>query len=211
MTRDPVVMLTALTDVSSRVRALEVEADGFLSKRFHESELLARVKNSALNKRLSDCLEDTEGILFALTSVIEIKDRCTDNHLKRMAQFSERTASVLGLSSPMQRAVRCGGSLHDIGKVGISDAILRKPACLTSEEYAILKEHPVLGASIVRPMRFGPQAAPVVRGHHERWDGCGYPDGLASEAVPMGARIVALCGSFGAMTSDRSYSQGLDR
>ena len=205
----PVVMLTALSDVNNRVKALEAGADDFLSKPFNEDELLARVKTSAQVKQLHDQLEDTENILFALANVVEVKDHFTDHHLKRMAHFSESLARLVGLSEIEQRHMRFGGILHDIGKVGISDTILRKPGKLTPEEYEIIKEHTVLGEQIVQPMRFGAQVGPMVRGHHERWDGGGYPDGLSGEQIPLGARIISVCDTFDAMTSDRPYRKAL--
>ena len=205
----PVVMLTALSDVDSRVKALEAGADDFLIKPFNEDELLARVKSSARVKQLHDQLEDTENILFALANVVEVKDHYTDQHLQRMAHYTERLAGLAGLSFSDQRYVRYGGILHDIGKVGISDLILRKPARLTPEEFEIIKEHTILGEQIVKPMRFGAQVGPLVRGHHERWDGGGYPDGLSGEQIPLGARIITLCDTFDAMTSDRPYRKAL--
>ncbi len=205
----PVVMLTALTDIRSRVTALEAGADDILSKPFEEEELLARVKTSVQVKKLHDQLEDTESILFALANVVEVKDEYTDHHLKRMAQYSQRLAQLASLSTTDQRYIRFGGILHDIGKVGISDMILRKPGKLTTEEYEIIKEHSALGEQIVQPMRFGEQVGPIVRGHHERWDGGGYPDGLEGEATPIGARIITLCDTFDAMTSDRPYRKAL--
>jgi len=205
----PVIMLTALNDVNSRILALDAGADDFLSKPFNEEELLARIRTSAQVKTLHDQLEDTESILFAMANVVEVKDAYTDQHLKRMARFSERMARLAGLSLAEQRNARYGGILHDIGKVGISDTILRKPGKLTPEEYEIIKEHPVLGEQIVQPMRFGKQVGPIVRGHHERWDGGGYPDGLAGTDIPIGARIVTLCDTYDAMTSDRPYRKAL--
>ncbi len=205
----PVVMLTALSDVESRIQALEAGADDFLSKPFNEGELLARVKASIRVKNLHNQLEETEKILFALANVVEVKDQYTDQHLKRMAQYTERLAQLAGLDATGQRDVRYGGILHDIGKVGISDTILRKPGKLTAEEYEIIKTHTVLGAQIVQPLRFGVSVGPMVRGHHERWDGDGYPDGLAGEHIPLGARIIAVCDTFDAMTSDRPYRKAL--
>jgi putative two-component system response regulator len=207
----PVVMLTALADVPSRVAALQAGADDFICKPFDESELLARVRASAGVKRLLDHLESTEGILFAMANLVETKDAYTDEHLKRMAHFSERMASIMGLTPMEQLAMRYAGILHDIGKVGISDMVLGKPSRLTPEEYEAVKLHSVLGDQIVRPLRLGDAIAPIVRGHHERWDGKGYPDGLVGEAIPIGARIVCVADTFDAMTSDRPYRAALPR
>ncbi|MCK9275454.1 MAG: response regulator [Syntrophales bacterium] len=205
----PVVMLTALKDVESRIKALEAGADDFISKPFHEEELVTRVKSSARSKELLDQLEDTESILFALANVVEVKDQYTERHLKSMARFAEQLAGLAGLSVMDQRMVRYGGILHDIGKVGISDSILCKQGMLTMEEYEIIKMHTILGEQIVEPMRFGSYVAPMVRGHHERWDGTGYPDGLSGQKIPIGARILSICDSYDAMTSDRPYRRAL--
>ncbi len=205
----PVVMLTALADVDSRVKSLEAGADDFISKPFNETELLARVKSSTHVKNLHDQLEDTEKILFALANVVEVKDQYTDRHLQRMARFAEGLARLAGLDTIGQRDIRYAGILHDIGKVGISDTILRKPGKLTTAEYDVIKTHTILGDQIVRPLRFGHTVGPMVRGHHERWDGKGYPDGLAGETIPLGARIIAVCDTFDAMTSDRPYRKAL--
>ena len=206
----PVVMLTALADVDSRIKSLEAGADDFISKPFNESELLARVKSSTHVKNLHDQLEDTEKILFTLANVVEIKDQYTDRHLQRMARFAEDLARLNGLDAVGQRDLRYAGILHDIGKVGISDTILRKPTKLTTAEFDVIKTHTILGHKIVRPLRFGNTVGPMVRGHHERWDGSGYPDGLSGEAIPLGARIVAVCDAYDAMTSDRPYRKALN-
>jgi len=202
-------MLTALTGADSRVTALETGADDAIRKPFHEAELLARVKTSSRPKQLTDQLEESESMLFSLAKVVEVKARHSDHRLKRMAQFAGSLARLAGLSSPAQRMVRYGGILHDIGKVGISGTILLKPSKLTREEYEIMKQHTLLGQQIVQPMRFGGEVGLIVRAHHERWDGRGYPDGLAGKAIPIGARIVAVADAFDAMTSDRPYSDAL--
>ncbi len=114
-------------------------------------------------------------------------------------------ASNIGLSSEVVMAMRYAGILHDIGKIGISENILSKPGRLTKEEFEEIKKHSIIGEKIVRPLRFSDIIAPFVRGHHERWDGNGYPDGLAGKAIPIGARIVSIADAYDTMTTDRPY------
>jgi putative two-component system response regulator len=140
---------------------------------------------------------------------VEAQDPYTEKHLQRMASLSERLAQAADLD-PSQRAyIRYGSILHDVGKIGVSEAILRKPGPLTEEEWAEVREHPAIGARIVRSMRFGQQIAPIVRSHHEHWDGRGYPDGLKGKEIPIGARLVALVDAYDAMSTDRPYRAAL--
>lgn len=115
----------------------------------------------------------------------------------------------MGLSSHMITVIRYGALLHDIGKIGIPEAILNKPGKLTPDEYEIVKRHPIISERICRALRHGAEVGPIVRGHHERWDGAGYPDGLAGEAISLGSRIIAVADAFDAMTTDRSYRKAL--
>ncbi len=205
----PVVLLTALAGVDDRVAGIEAGADDFLSKPFHQPELLARVRSLIRVKQLTDQLERTEDILFTLAAAVEAKDPYTEGHLRRLEQYAIQVAVALGLSPHQAMMVRYGALLHDIGKIAVPDAILRKPEKLSDEEFAIIKEHPVTGERICRPLRFGAEVGPIVRSHHERWDGSGYPDGLVGEAAPLGARIVAIVDAFDAMTTHRPYRAAL--
>jgi putative two-component system response regulator len=201
----PVVMLTASKRMEDRLLALEAGADDFISKPIDINELIIRVKSSARLKQYYDQLENTEAVLFTLANVVEAKDQYTKHHLRRIASMSMTLAHEAGLSQHEQRMVWYGGTLHDIGKVGISDTIIKKPDKLTPEEYDIVKQHTVLGERIVRPLRFGKYIGPIVRGHHEYWNGSGYPDGLQGENIPIGARVVTICDVFDALTTDRAY------
>ncbi len=205
----PIVMLTALSAVEDRVAGIEAGADDFLSKPFHQAELLARVRSLIRVKQLTDQLERTENILFTLAAAVEAKDPYTEGHLRRLEKYASDVSTVLGLSNQHSTIIRYGALLHDIGKIGIPEAILNKPGKLTSEEFEIIKRHPGIGERICRPLRYGAEVGPIVRGHHERWDGRGYPDGLAGEAIPLGARIVAVADAFDAMTTDRPYRKAL--
>ncbi|RLE12965.1 two-component system response regulator, partial [Candidatus Aerophobetes bacterium] len=205
----PVILLTALQDFQSKIQGLEAGADEFLSKPFNLTELLTRVRNLLRIKRLTDQLEQTESVIFALARAVEAKDSYTKEHILRIANYAERLGRALNLESQEILAIRYGGILHDIGKIGVSEAILRKPGPLTEQEWLEIRKHPIIGESIIQPMRFANKVGPIVRGHHERWDGKGYPDGLKEKAIPLGARIVALVDSYDAMTTDRPYRKAL--
>jgi putative two-component system response regulator len=207
----PVTMLTGLDDREHRRRGMEAGADDFLTKPFEQSLLQARIHSQLRLKRLTDQLERTESVIFMLALAVETKDAYTEGHLRRLAYYGEQLALASGLSAKTARAVRYGGILHDIGKIGVDDAILRKPGSLTPAEYEQIKQHPEFGARIVAPMRFASEIQPIILGHHERWDGDGYPRGLQAEDIPIGARIIAIVDAFDAMTTDRPYRQALSR
>jgi putative two-component system response regulator len=206
----PIVLLTALAAVDDRVAGIEAGADDFLSKPFHQAELLARVRSLIRLKQLTDQLERTETILFTLAAAVEAKDPYTEGHLRRLEQYASQLSGVLGLPAHQSTVIRYGALLHDIGKIGVPDAILHKSGPLTPDEFEMIKQHPAMGERICRPLRFGAEVGPIVRGHHERWDGTGYPDALVGEATPLGARIVAIADAFDAMTTDRPYQKAID-
>src|SRR5499425_3453597 len=149
--------------------------------------------------------------LLGLANALEAKDPYTRGHSERVAALSRRLASALGLAPALVDTVGQAGLLHDIGKIGVPEGILRKPRSLSSEEWQIMRGHPVIGAQIVAPFEFFEGAARVIRHHHERWDGSGYPDGLMGEGIPLEARIVAVADVFDALTSERSYRPALTR
>jgi len=149
--------------------------------------------------------------LLGLANALEAKDSYTRGHSERVAALGRRVASALGLAPSLVDVVGQAGLLHDIGKIGVPEAILRKPGPLSPEEWHVMRTHPAIGAQIVAPFEFFEGAARAIRHHHERWDGSGYPDGLAREAIPLEARIVAVVDVFDALTSARSYRPALDR
>ncbi len=200
-----VIMVTSLNDVDSRVQALASGADDFISRPFHIHELLATVKSSLRAKQYYDQMESLDSILFMLAAVVEKKDKYTEGHLRRIAIYAEALAQLAGCSAREQSLIRYGAILHDIGKIGVSESILGKPGKLTDEEYEIMKEHTTIGAQIVANMKIGKELAGIIRGHHERWDGSGYPEGLRGEQIPIGARIVSICDVYDAITTARSY------
>lgn len=207
----PVTMLTGLDDREHRQRGLEVGADDFLTKPFDQHLLRARIRSQLRLKRLTDQLERTEHVIFMLALAVEARDTYTEGHLRRLSSYSEQLAVAAGLEAHDVKAIRFGGLLHDIGKIAIDDAILRKPGKLTVEEYAQIKQHPEYGARIIAPMRFAGEVGPIILHHHERWDGSGYPSGLCGYDIPIGARIVAIVDAYDAMITDRPYRRSLGR
>jgi putative two-component system response regulator len=201
----PVTMLTGLDDQEHRRQGIEAGADDFLTKPIDQITLRARIRTQLRLKHLTDHLEHTEHVIFMLAQAVEAKDPYTEGHLQRISAYARQFALTLALDVEQVAQVRYGGILHDIGKIGVKDWILLKPGALTPEEYEEIKQHPAIGAGIIGQMRFAREVAPIIRGHHERWDGRGYPDRLAKDAIPLGARIIAIVDAFDAMTTDRPY------
>jgi HD domain/GAF domain len=141
----------------------------------------------------------------ALVSALEARDPYTQAHAGRIRDVAMGLAIALKLGPEERRAVKLGSILHDVGKIGVPDAILLKPGALTEGEWSIMRSHPAIGARMLQAIDFLRPALPIIRHHHERWDGRGYPDGLSGETIPIGARIVAVCDAYDAMTSDRPY------
>ena len=151
-----------------------------------------------------------QGTVEALARLVEVRDSYTASHTDDVAEIATRIALHLGLSAAEARMVGLVGRLHDVGKVGVPDAILRKPSALTPEEWQVMKQHSAIGADVVGRVPALRGIASSIRGHHERWDGSGYPDGLQGEAIPLGARIIAVADAYSAMTTDRPYRKALD-
>jgi putative two-component system response regulator len=205
----PITMLTGLDDREHRTRGIEAGADDFLTKPFEQSILRARIRSQLRLKRLTDQLEHTEHVIFMLAQAVEAKDVYTEGHLRRLRAYGEQLAIACGMSTNDVRAVRYGGILHDIGKIGVDEAILRKPGPLTDDETAQMRRHPEIGAGIISQMRFAKDVAPIISGHHEYWDGSGYPHGLRGQEIPLGARIITIVDAYDAMTTDRPYRAAL--
>lgn len=174
--------------------------------RFMTERAALAIENIALYENLRENLLST---LHALVSAIEAKDSYTEQHSRRVTELSIDLAKVMGRTSEEIESLRLCGALHDIGKIGIHDRILNKPGKLTAEEFAIIKRHPVIGDRIVQHLGLTPQERAIVRNHHERWDGKGYPDGLEGKEIPLLARILTVADVFDAMTSDRTYRNAI--
>jgi putative two-component system response regulator len=204
----PVVMVTALNNTSDRVRALEAGADDFLAKPVDRTELTARVRSLLRLKSLYDELDDAEAVIFALAKAVEAKDHYTEAHTERVACNAQALALIAGIPEADLRELYRGAMVHDIGKIGVPDAILLKPGPLNDDEWEAMKKHPSIGERIARPLRSATRMLPIIRNHHERVDGLGYPDAMHGDEIPLGARIVAICDAYDAMTSDRPYRPG---
>jgi putative two-component system response regulator len=144
-------------------------------------------------------------VIFALAAAVEAKDRYTERHTRRVADSARRIGLRLGLPEPQIDALFRGGFVHDVGKIGVPDQILSKPGPLDAQEWERMREHTAIGEEIMRPLRSAALLLPIIRHHHEHFDGAGYPDGLRGQEIPLLARIVAVCDAFDALVSDRPY------
>jgi putative two-component system response regulator len=205
----PVVMVTGQTDLSDRIRGIEAGADEFLSKPVHPQELRVRVRSLSRVKHLIDALDSAEAAFVTLALTIEARDPSTNGHCERLARHAVRLGRALSLGSEDLDALHRGGYLHDVGKIGVPDAILLKPGPLTPEEFALMKRHPEIGDSLCAPLQSLRRVRPIVMCHHERLDGSGYPFGLKEDEVPLLAQIVGIVDVFDALTSVRPYRVAL--
>jgi len=206
-----VVMVTALSALDDRLRGIAAGVDDFLSKPVNRLELLTRARSLVRAKRYVDEMESAEHVILALTKAIEARDGYTEQHTDRVTARAVALGARIALPEAALRVLHRGGMLHDVGKIGIPEAILGKPGRLSEDEFAVMRRHPVIGVEICRPLRsrLVTQALPIIRHHHERMDGGGYPDGLAGAAIPLLARIAAISDAYDAMTSDRPYRPGM--
>ena len=213
----PVIFLTADENAESEMRGLELGAMDFIKKPFVPEVLTLRVRHIIelvrLQKNLADEVEiktqENENlslrIVQTLAEAIDAKDNYTNGHSGRVAKYTREIARRFGYSQKRQDEIYMMGLLHDVGKIGVPDAVINKPAKLTEEEYAQIKTHPVMGDRILKNIRERPKLAVGARWHHERYDGTGYPDGLSGDIIPEEARIIAVADAYDAMTSRRSY------
>ena len=201
----PVVLITGLSDTEDRIKGINAGADDFLSKPIDLNELLARTRSLIKLKQYTDELEHAEAVLFSLALSIEARDPYTRGHCERLAEMSARLGEQLQLSDDHVKALRRAGVVHDVGKVVVPDAILLKPGPLSDAEMEIVKKHPVVGEKICAPLKIFRPVLPIIRHHHERYDGSGYPDHLQGVHIPLTARILQLADVYDALTTDRPY------
>ncbi len=201
----PVVLVTALRESSDRIRGIDAGADDFISKPFNPHELRARVRSLVRIKRYTDDLESADAMILSLAMTIEARDLMTDGHCQRLAGYANALGARIGLAENELGALRRGGFLHDIGKVGIPDAVLLKPGPLTADEYTLMQTHTVIGDRLCGELRSLRAVRPIIRSHHERLDGSGYPDGLRGDAIPLLAQIIGIVDVYDAMTTERPY------
>jgi putative two-component system response regulator len=202
-----VVLVTGLADRERRIAGLEAGADDFLAKPIDAQELLARVGSLVRMKQYTDDLDSAASILMSLAVLIEARDGNTQGHCHRMANYATALGRRLGLTDDDVHALHRGGFLHDIGMLTIPDLVLNKAGSLDSDEYELVKSHTVVGDSLCGMLRSFGAVRPIVRSHHERLDGSGYPDGLRGDAIPLIAQIVGIVDVYDAITTKRPYQR----
>lgn len=206
----PVVLITALADRTTRVRGREAGADDFLTKPFDAEELLARTRVLLRDRRLNLQLDGAETVILALARAVEARDLYTIHHAERVGRRAQEIGRRYGLGDDDLTVLYRGGVLHDLGKILIPAEILLKSGPLTEAEWEVMETHSVIGTSICEPLRSTAHFLPIIRYHHERYDGSGYPDHLAGKDIPLAARIAAVADAWDAMVNERPYRPSLD-
>ena len=205
----PVVLMTGLEARQHRLEGILAGADDFLAKPYDVQELKARVQSLLRLKRYTDDLESAESVILSLAMTVEARDRYTQGHCERLAHYACMLGQAVGCRDHELRALRLGGYLHDVGKIAVPDAVLQKPGPLTASEHDVIKQHPVVGERLCGTLRSLALVRPIVRHHHERLDGKGYPDHLQGPDVPLLAQIVGVVDVYDALTTLRPYRRAL--
>ncbi len=205
----PVVLVTAAGHREHRIEGIDAGADDFLIKPVDAHELRARVRSLIRLKRFTDDLDSAESVILSLGLTVEARDPYTGGHCLRMATYAATLGLRVGLSDEEVMALHRGGYLHDVGKVGVPDAILLKPDALTDDEFNAMKRHTLIGEALCGDLKSLQLVRPIVRHHHERLDGSGYPDGLIGDAIPVLAQIMGIVDVYDALTTDRVYRRAL--
>lgn len=207
----PVLLVTPVQETEYKIRGFEAGVDDFVHRPINSVELLARVRSLVRTKRLNDQLVNVENIILALATAIEAKDPYTEGHVDRVASYALVLGRETGLAPWELQLLRKAAILHDVGKIGVNESVLLKPGSLSADEFNHMKSHTVIGERICRPLQQDRLILEVIRHHHERYDGKGYPDGLAGEDIPIAARIMAVVDAYDALTSDRPYRKRLSQ
>ncbi len=205
----PVVLLTSLDARQHKIAGITAGADDFLTKPIQFEELIARVGSLVKLKRYTDDLESAQSVILSLALTVEARDPYTEGHCQRLAAYAVAAGRALGLNADELATLERGGYLHDVGKIGVPDAVLMKPGRLTPEEFAVMQSHTVIGERLCGELRSLRAVRAIVRHHHERIDGSGYPDRLRGDAIPLTAQIVAVVDAYDAMTTTRPYRGAL--
>ncbi len=205
----PIILLSGMAGEELEIAGIASGADAFLLQPAPPALIRARVRAMLRHKQAIDSLDHADAVLVALAQAVEHRDTFTAGHCERLAMMSTSLGAALGLSRAELIALHRGGYLHDVGKVAVPDAILFKPGPLNREEWAVMKQHVLKGVEICSPARTLAAVLPIIRGHHERWDGSGYPDGLRGEEIPLLARILQVADVFDALISLRPYKPAL--
>jgi putative two-component system response regulator len=207
----PVVLITGLANAEDRMQGIEAGADDFLSKPVKYEELLARVRSLVKLKRITDELESAETVLCMLARSIEAKDPYTEGHCDRLSRYTVSLGESIGMSGEQCVALRRGGIIHDIGKVAVPEYVLLKPGPLDDAERKIMEEHTVVGEHICAPLKSFRNVLPIIRSHHEKQDGTGYPDHLKGVDIPLTARVLQTVDVYDSLTTARPYRNALSK
>ena len=205
----PVVLVSGSADRENRLTGISHGADDFLNKPLDSDELLLRARSLVRVKRLTDALESAEALVETLGRVVEARDPNTEGHCERLARYSAALGQRVGVDDADLEALHRGAFLHDVGKIGIPDRILLKPGRLTPDEMRVMRDHPIIGDTLCGTVRSLERVRPIIRHHHERRDGGGYPDRLGGDDIPLLAQIVSVVDVFDAVTTDRPYRHAL--
>ena len=203
----PVIMVTADSSPIELANSMRAGANDFIRKPYHPVELLSRVNAAISRKKIVDQLDSVESVLFALARMVEAKDEGTSEHCSRLMHIVTVFGTELELSQEDINALQRGAILHDIGKLGIPDRILLKNGSLTEDEWSVMRKHTLIGARLCEGLKTMKKTIPIIRNHHEKWDGSGYPDGLAGEEIPLLARIFQLADIYDALANERPYKK----
>ncbi len=205
----PIVMITGLSDREDRLKGIEAGADDFLTKPISPEELFARVSSLLKLKEFTDELETVDSVLCTLGLSVEARDPYTEGHCERLARDATDLGRLIGVDEESIVALGRGGYLHDLGKIKVPDDILKKGSDLTPAEWEIMKQHPVTGETICRPLKSLRLVLPIIRHHHEHSDGSGYPDGLRAGEIPLLPRILQVVDIYDALRTARPYKPAL--
>ncbi|MDP1759429.1 MAG: response regulator [Thermodesulfovibrionales bacterium] len=201
----PVILVSSLSELEDKIAGIEAGADDFITKPFKSIELTTKVRSLLKFKKLQEELDHSESVILTLAVALESKDPYTKGHSERVGNLSAEFAAFIGLPEKEQVSIKKAGIIHDIGKIGIGDHILHKSGVLTKEEIRFIEQHTVIGEKICKPLYSLSVILPIIRHHHERWDGEGFPDGLKGEQIPIMVRILSIVDTFDAMVSERPY------
>jgi len=207
----PILLITGLGAREDRIDGIAAGCDDFLTKPVDFEQLIARTRSALRTKALVDQLEQVENVLVSLATALDAKDPYTRGHSERVGNYAEALGGAVDLSADVRRNLKRAGLLHDIGKIGIPLDYLQKPGKLTTEEYEIVKLHPSIGYDICKPLKTMLPLLSLIRGHHERLDGRGYPDGLKADQISLPLRCLTLSDIYDALTSDRAYRRALPK